>query len=411
MTADMKKIVADMIQENRELLDRLAKTPYPDDWEVGAAEERKNLWLESHFQEHGDLLVELAQIPAPSNHEERRAEFCKAKLESWGAEGVYIDEALNVILPIGCDGEKPIAVFMAHSDVVFPDTTPLPLKIEDRKIYCPGVGDDTASVVSLMAAAHYIIEHKLTPRDWGILLVINSGEEGLGNLKGSRKIMEDFGDRIREFVTFDGRVGFGVDKAVGSKRYRITVETEGGHSYGAFGNRNAIAYLASLIGDLYNIKVPPKGKTTYNVGTISGGTSVNTIAQQAEMLYEFRSDEAESLAIMEKHLEAAVAFHRTKGVAVTVELVGNRPCSAPVDEAVMEEMRTRAAAISGKYFGGDIVWKPGSTDCNIPLSMGVPAICVGTYDGAGCHTREEYVKIDSLLPGHKMALKLILHHF
>ena len=411
MTDEMKNQIDEMIQQNKELLDRLARTPYPDDWEERAAEERRNLWLESHFQEHGDLLVELAQIPAPSNHEEKRAEFCKAKLESWGAEGVYIDEALNVILPIGCEGDKPIAVFMAHSDVVFPDTTPLPLKIENGRIYCPGVGDDTASVVSLMAAARYIIEHKLTPREWGVLLVVNSGEEGLGNLKGSRKIVEDFGHRIREFITIDGRAGFGVDKAVGSKRYRITVETEGGHSYGAFGNRNAIAYLSSLITDLYNVKVPPKGKTTYNVGTISGGTSVNTIAQQAEMLYEFRSDEAESLAIMEKHLNAAVEFYRAKGVDVTVELVGDRPCSASVDEAVMADLRERAAGISKRHFGGDIFWKPGSTDCNIPLSLGIPAICVGTYDGAGCHTREEYVTIESLCPGHKMALELIFHHF
>ena len=368
-------------------------------------------WVEAHFQEHYQLLLELAQIPAPSNQEELRAEFCKKKLESWGAKGVSVDEALNVILPIGCEGDKPIAVFMAHSDVVFPDLDPLPLKVADGKIFCPGVGDDTASVVSLMAAARYIVEQNLTSPDWGILLVINAGEEGLGNLKGSRKFMEDFGDRIREFVTIDGRAGFGVDKAVGSKRYRISVETEGGHSYGAFGNRNAIAYLASLIDTLYTIKVPPKGKTTYNVGTISGGTSVNTIAQQAEMLYEFRSDEAESLAIMEQHLEAAVAFYRTKGIDVQVTLVGDRPCSAEVDETVMEDLRTRASAISQTHYGKEILWRPGSTDCNIPLSMGVPAICVGTYDGAGCHTREEYVVIDSLLPGHHMALELILHHF
>ena len=411
MTEELKKRMKAMLKDHKTLLGRLAKTPDPANWEETAMENQRECWVEQHFQEHYDLLLELAQIPAPSNQEELRAEFCKQKLESWGAEGVYIDEALNVILPLGCEGDKPIAVFMAHSDVVFPDLTPLPLTVADGRIYCPGVGDDTASVVSLMVAARYIVEQKLMPKDWGVLLVINSGEEGLGNLKGSRKIMEDFGDKIREFVTIDGRAGFGVDKAVGSKRYRIAVETEGGHSYGAFGNRNAIAYLASLINDLYNIKVPPKGKTTYNVGTISGGTSVNTIAQQAEMLYEFRSDEAESLAIMEKHLWAAVEFHRTKGVQVTVELVGDRPCSAPVDEAIMAEMRTRAAAISGKYFGGEIFWKPGSTDCNIPLSMGVPAICVGTYDGAGCHTREEYVIIDSLLPGHKMALELILHHF
>ena len=368
-------------------------------------------WVDAHFQEHYDLLLELARIPAPSNQEQRRAEFCRAWLEQMGAEGVYIDEALNVVYPIGCEGDEPIAVFMAHSDVVFPDLTELPLKVENGRICCPGIGDDTASVAALMAAARYIAEHKMTPREWGVLLVVNSGEEGLGNLKGSRKIMEDYGSRVREFVTFDGHKGFGVDRAVGSKRYRIEVDTEGGHSYGNFGNRNAIAYLASLIDTLYTMKVPPKGRTTYNVGTISGGTSVNTIAQHAEMLYEFRSDEAESLAIMERHLEAALNFYRTKGIRVTSTLVGDRPCSAAVDEAVMASMRERASAISLKHYGVTVDFGVGSTDCNIPLSQGIPALCLGVYAGAGSHTREEYVEIDSLLPGHKMALELILHHF
>ena len=368
-------------------------------------------WVEAHYDEHYDLLLKLAKIPAPSNFEEKRADFCKNKLESWGAEGVYIDEALNVIYPIGCDGNKPIMVFMAHSDVVFPDRSELPLEVREGKIFCPGIGDDTASVVSLMTAARYVAEMKIIPRDWGVLLVINSGEEGLGNLKGCRKIMEDYGDRIREFMTFDDQLGGGIDRAVGSMRYLIAVDTEGGHSYSAFGNRNAIAYLASLIDTLYTIKVPPRGKTTYNVGTITGGTSVNTIAQHAEMLYEFRSDEAESQAFMEKHLRAAVEFYRAKGVEITVTSVGNRPCNGDVDEGAMEALRRRGSDACLRHFGQPIAYRSGSTDCNIPLSLGTPAICVGTYSGAKSHTREEFVEIDSLLPGQKMALDLVLQYF
>ena len=379
--------------------------------EISPAMQDREAWMDRHEQEHYELLLELARIPAPSNQEEKRAAYCKEKLESWGAEGVYIDDALNVVYPIGCEGDGPVAVFMAHSDVVFPDTEELPLEIREGKIFCPGIGDDTASVVSLLAAARYIAEKKITTRDWGVLLVVNSGEEGLGNLKGCRKIMEDYGHRIREFITFDDQDGGGIDRAVGSMRYRIAVDTEGGHSYTAFGNRNAIAYLASLIDTLYTIKVPPRGKTTYNVGTISGGTSVNTIAQHAEMLYEFRSDEAESLAFMEKHLEAAVEFYRAKGVDITVTPVGNRPCSGVVDEAAMTALRERASGACMKHYGKPIVYRSGSTDCNIPLSMGIPAICVGTYSGALSHTREEFVEISSLLPGQKMALDLVLHHF
>ena len=368
-------------------------------------------YIEDHRQEAFDLLVELAQIPAPSNHEEKRAAHCKAWLEKQGAQGVYIDEALNVIYPVGCTEDNPLVVYMAHSDVVFPDTEPLPLKIEDGKILCPGVGDDTADVAALLMTAKYIAQNGLQPAEEGVLIVINSGEEGLGNLKGSRKIMEDFGSRIREFISLDGGLGSCVVKAVGSKRYRVAVRTEGGHSYGAFGNRNAIAYLASLIDTLYTMKVPPEGKTTYNVGTISGGTSVNTIAQYAEMLYEFRSDERASLAVMEEHFNAAIQFYRTKGIDVEVELLGERPCSGEVDVVRHEALMGRAAAATLRPCGMEMDFRAGSTDCNIPLSMGVPAICTGCYTGGGAHTREEWLEIDSLLPGLKVAFELVLHHF
>ena len=187
-------------------------------------------YFEDHAEEALRLLMELAQIPAPSNQEERRAQFCLDWLWSVGAEGAYIDEALNVIYPVGDDGENDLMVFMAHSDVVFPDLEPLPLRVEDGKIYCPGVGDDTANAVALLTTAGYIAREKLMPKDCGVLLVINSGEEGLGNLKGSRRIMADFGHRVKEFITFDGNANAVVTKAVGSRRYRVKVRTEGGPS-------------------------------------------------------------------------------------------------------------------------------------------------------------------------------------
>ena len=373
--------------------------------------QKMEIFMEQHRQEAYELLLELAQIPAPSNHEEKRAEFCRKWLTDQGAEGVYIDDALNVIWPVGCDRYQDLVVFMAHSDVVFPDTEKLQMKVENGRICCPGVGDDTANVVALLMCAKFIAREKILPKACGLLLVVNSGEEGLGNLKGSRKIIADFGNRIREFVTLDGTSDGGVCRAVGSKRYRVEIDTEGGHSYSAFGNRNAIVYLASLIDALYTIKVPENGKTTYNVGTISGGTSVNTIAQHAEMLYEFRSDERESLEIMEQHFMAAIAFYRTKGIEVRVTLVGDRPCAGNVSQEKMEEMMARADVAAMKRYGHGLRFGSGSTDCNIPLAEGIPAICVGCYRGAGAHTRGEYVEIESLLPGLRFAGDLILHHF
>ena len=365
-------------------------------------------YLDVHADEALQLLIDLAQIPAPSNQEEMRAEFCLRWLQSRGAENAYIDEALNVVYPVGDDGENDLMVFMAHSDVVFPDMESLRLKIEDGRIYCPGVGDDTANAVALLTAAGYIAEKKLVPRGCGVLLVINSGEEGLGNLKGSRKIMADFGHRVKEFVTFDGNADAVVVKAVGSKRYRVTVTTEGGHSYARFGAPNAIAQLSQLIARLYEVRVPDIGRTTYNVGTISGGTSVNTIAQNAEMLYEFRSDEREGLAIMQAEFDRIVEEFRVSGVHIDIEVVGDRPCGLAVDNSGLAR---RAAEAVREHYGFDPQFSCGSTDCNIPLSMGIPAICPGCVMGAGAHTREEYVEIDSLLPGLKVAAQLILHHF
>lgn len=368
-------------------------------------------YIDQHQEEAYQLLLELAQIPAPSNHEEKRAAFCQEWLTRQGAKGVYIDEALNVIYPIGATANGPLTVFMAHSDVVFPDTTPLPLKVEDGLIKCPGVGDDTANVAALMTAAKFIAQQGLEPAEGGMLLVINSGEEGLGNLKGSRKIMETFGSRVTEFFTLDGVDCAITTGAVGSKRYRVEVLTEGGHSYSKFGNRNAIAYLASLIDSLYMIKMPEEGKTTQNVGLIQGGTSVNTIAQQAEMLYEFRSDRRENLQLMEEHLQAAVAFYRAKGAQINVNLIGDRPCSGDVDPVRHQAMMDRTAEAVRRHFGAEPRFRTASTDCNIPLSLGIPSIGVGCYSGDGAHTREEFVRIDSLLPGLRLCFELILHSF
>lgn len=369
-------------------------------------------YIYEHQQEAHELLITLGTIPAPSNHEEKRAEFCKRWLERQGAENVYIDEALNVIYPVGCTKDNPLIVFMAHTDVVFPDQTPLPVVVEEDKILGPGIGDDTANLCALLMGAKYIAEKGIKPLDKGMLIVANAGEEGLGNLKGSKKICEDFGSRIEAFYSLDGYIDGIVTDAVGSKRYQVEVLTEGGHSYGAFGNRNAIYYLASLIDTLYTMKPPvSKSRTTYNVGTISGGTSVNTIAQQAQMLYEFRSDSREDLAFMERHFNAVIESYRAKGIKVEVTLVGERPCKGDVDEEKEALMAQKVSESIQRYSKVIPTITPGSTDCNVPLSMGIPSICLGTCRGGGAHTREEWVERASLMEGYCIAFELMLSYY
>ena len=368
-------------------------------------------YILAHQAEAFELLTTLAKIPAPSHKEEKRATFCKQWLEDQGAVGVYIDEACNVIYPIGCTDDNPIVIFSAHLDVVFPDETPLPMEIRDGRIYCPGVGDDTAGVAALLLAAKYLTETGLQPVDCGVLLVANSCEEGLGNLKGMRQLFSDFGSRIISLVSFDASNEYIASHCVGSSRYRLTVTTKGGHSYANFGNDNAIVQLAALIVGLNDIKVPTRGKTTFNFGVIEGGTSVNSIAQEASVLYEFRSDNREDLAEMEAHFRAALAFHTTKGVQIHAELLGQRPCMGDVDPTQQQTLIQRAAEAVRTYYQVEPKFKPSSFDGNIPLSMGIPAVAVNCYFGGGTHTREEYVEIDSLLPGLRLVFDLILDHF
>ena len=212
-------------------------------------------------------------------------------------------------------------------------------------------------------------------------------------------------------ISFDGYFGVVCNDAVGSHRYRVTVKTEGGHSYGNFGNRNAIAILSSMINTLYTMKVPPMGKTTYNVGTITGGTSVNTIAQDASMLYEYRSDKLESLRIMEKFFESVVESYRNMGIEVNVEILGKRPCKGAVDEDKLNDLTNRIKDICEEITGMTYGTGAASTDANSALSMGVPGVVTGVVKGAGAHTREEWIDSTSLPTGAKVAGRIIGKYF
>ena len=202
-------------------------------------------YAKESYEEVFHLLSNLARIPAPSHHEEKRVAYIAKWLRELGESNIIIDDALNVIIPWGDIDHKPLIVFMAHTDVVFSDTDELPLIYDEqeKKLRCPGVADDTANVCVLLMAFKYLFLNNIVPEDCAILFVANSCEEGLGNLKGCRKIIEKYGERIHHFYTFDGTAGRVLKRSVGSVRYKVEVRTEGGHSYNAFGNKNAIDYL------------------------------------------------------------------------------------------------------------------------------------------------------------------------
>lgn len=354
------------------------------------------------------LIRTLCAIPAPSHHEEKRAEFVKNWFEQHGMHA-EIDEAKNVLCPMGLDDHEEIVVVMAHMDTVFPDTMPMPFREEGGRMYCPGVGDDTANLAAMMLLARYFHQHG-TPR-CGVLFVGDACEEGLGNLDGCRAIMKAFGPRVKTFLSLDGDVKSVCAHAVGSYRYKITAKTKGGHSFVDFGNRSAIEALCRLTCALYNQKLPQNGDsiTTYNVGIISGGTSVNTIAQEAEMLYEFRSDDPGCLAVMEKQMRTILEESAVPDAQIHAQLLGERPCGKAGDKMAQLELENACCQALERYVGRKPGRSVGSTDCNIPLSMGIPSACFGMYVGEGEHTREEWIEPASLQSGMKAAASVLLN--
>jgi len=342
-----------------------------------------------------DLTKYLTLIAAPSGFEMQKANACKQWLDSHGIEAV-IDNALNVVASIGTGDAVMIT---AHTDTVFGIDTKLEIKEAGDKLYCPGIGDDTADVAVLMYAMLFAKQNEAKLRH-KIIFALNSCEEGQGNLKGVKELMQCYGDQIKEFIAIDGYIGTVHDKTVGSMRYRLSIDVDGGHSFRDFGAPNAIELMSKLIVDLASIELPNNGITTYNFGNISGGTTVNTIAAHCEMLYEFRSDNMDNIRYMESKASDMFVHHCAK-----VECIGVRPCGDGVDEKSQNALLHRAdCAFEGI---SDLNRYPASTDCNIPASMGIPAICIGCVSGGNAHTLNEYIYPNSLKDGLQATINII----
>lgn len=367
-------------------------------------------WIKDHFEEHLQLLKTLSAIPAPSHREDERVAFLLGWLKEHGFERAYSDEAKNVIVPFFGEEDGAISFYSAHTDVVFPDETPLLVREEGGRLCAPGVGDDTANAAAMLTMLLYIKERRPVQTS-PFAFVFNSCEEGLGNLKGIRQIMKDFGGRVKQLVSFDCSFEEGmVVRAVGSERWRVTASTRGGHSYMDFGSPNAIERMAALVGRLYAQPVPAaeNSRATYNVGTISGGTSINTIAQSCEMLYEYRSDDRACLEALRESFKKLLGEAGSDEARFEAELIGERPCGGNVDEKALEALFGRCEAAIVRVTGEKPKRFSASTDANIPLSLGIPAVTFGLFSGEGAHTREEWLDISSLAAGLEIGLTLLL---
>ncbi|HTE44706.1 MAG TPA: M20/M25/M40 family metallo-hydrolase [Gemmatimonadaceae bacterium] len=340
--------------------------------------------------------VELTQIPSPPFKETARGLEYKKRLETLGLKNVRIDSVGDVIAERPGTGNGPTVMISGHLDTVFPEGTDVTVKHDGDKLRAPGIGDDDRGLAVVLAVAR-AFEKSGVQTNGTVYFVGNVGEEGPGNLRGMRHLFgKELKGKINYFISVDDS-GLGIaSRAVGSNRYRVTYKGPGGHSYGAFGIPNPIHALGRAIAGISDIQVPNTPKTTFNVGVIKGGTSVNSISGDATMEVDMRSEDAASLASVntkiQKVLHGALTAEnarwtgpRSGGAAakltLVIDTIGIRPTGAQADGAPIVQTALGAA----KALGFTSSTSASSTDANWPISLGIPAIRIGgggTADGA-----------------------------
>ena len=349
-------------------------------------------------------IVTLTEIPAPPFQEAVRAEAYRTMLAEAGITQVSLDGIGNVLgLRPGLGNDRQTICIAAHLDTVFPPGTDTRVRREGNRLFAPGVGDDTRGLAVLLALARAMTEAGIeTQHD--ILFVGDVGEEGPGDLRGMRHLFQDgaYAGKIDAFFTFDGAdMETLVTGGIGSHRYRLTFAGPGGHSFNDFGIVNPSNALGDFLAGLARVAVPAEPRTTFSASVLGGGTSINAIPQKVWVDVDLRSAEPGALDKLDRTMrdlvDGAVAAENARGkthkgvISASLEPVGNRP-AAPLQTAgrVIDESVAALAA-----FGFGARFEASSTDANIPLSLGIPAIMFGSGIAAGsAHTLEEWIDVE-----------------
>jgi len=348
--------------------------------------------------------IEIQQIPAPTFAEQERGAFVQDGFLKEGLVDVNTDEYGNVYGRLPGNASSPPIIISAHLDTVFPSYTDLSIRQEAGKIFGPGIGDNSFGVASLFGLIWFF--NKLMHADSGkkqkeefrgdIWFVANVGEEGLGDLYGMRALVKRFGKDVLVYLAIEGMaLGYIYHRALGVRRYRITVRTKGGHSWADFGRPSAIHTIADLIASMTRLKIPVEPRSSMNIGVIGGGTSVNTIASEAHFELDLRSENADVLQMMNEDVDELVAKFSIGEVKILTEPIGNRPAGEISADHPFIQLSQKVLEEIGIHPNLTI----GSTDVNIPLSLGIPALCVGVTSGGNAHTIEEYINTELILKG------------
>jgi acetylornithine deacetylase/succinyl-diaminopimelate desuccinylase-like protein len=332
------------------------------------------------------LAGEITAIPSPTGDERLRTSFVRDRMSTLGFDSIEVDDLGNVVGLLQGLAERPRLLIAAHIDTVFPHGTHLNVHHDKHRSYGPGIGDNGLAIAAALMIPAMFEAAGLRP-DVDLLITGNVGEEGLGNLRGMIAVMDQHPE-VGAVVAIEGHnLGRVTHIAVGSMRYRITVEGPGGHSWGDFGKRNAIHAAAAIISELDDIPLPSSPKTTLSVGMIEGGISVKTIAPSCTFLMDLRSVDADELSKLNSMVERILKRKR-KDLVVRAELLGVRPAGQVPQNARITRIASAILEAMGITPTGDA----SSTDANIPISRGIPAVCVGLTQGGNVHKEDEYIE-------------------
>ena len=342
-----------------------------------------------------DLAIQIQQIPAPTFDEAARGKFVMELFSREALSDVQADSAGNILGRLPGSGSKPPLVVSAHLDTVFPVETDLAIRRESGRVYGPGLGDNSTGVAGLFGLLWSLRAQKVAlPGD--VWLVANTSEEGLGDLHGMKAVVDQFGADPQLYLVLEGMaLGHVYHKAIGVCRYRISAHTGGGHSWIDFGRPSAIHELSSLVTKIAALKLPAQPRTTLNVGRMGGGTSINTIAAEAWLELDLRSESAQALAGLIHQVETLIKAANTSNLRFELQVIGRRPAGEiPIDHRFI---RLAQGCLVEQGIQPNLT--VGSTDANIPLSKGYPALVLGLTNGSGAHTLEEFIETAPLERG------------
>jgi tripeptide aminopeptidase len=383
----------------------------PDNARVRAALD----WFTPNISWVNDRQARITEIPAPPFQEARRAAAVKELLAETGLP-VKIDQAGNVIGELRGANEKEVVVIAAHLDTVFPSGTDVKVHRDGSRMIAPGISDNGSGVAALLALARAVQFAHLKPQRT-ILFIGDVGEEGEGNLRGMRAVVDAYRGKLKAVVVLDGSgTDYVTTKALASRRLEALITGPGGHSWSDFGMPNPINALVRGSVRFINTKVPASPRTTFNIGQIEGGTSVNSVPYEARLKADIRSESEDELTRLESALRECIAAgvrdemdsarDRSKGkLEWKVELLGSRPGGelAP-DSALLSALRA-----ADEFVGNQSRLERSSTDANIPLSVGIEAISIGAGGhGGGAHSLQEWYDSAGREAGLKRALLTVL---